>query len=194
MEIEFLKWVDVTFHGQVWLNHLMKYITYIGEFGAGAIIFALVLLIFGKTRWTGVAVAIALLIDVLLVNVILKLSVNRPRPWTEYPELGVFYESCGVRLPTDSSFPSGHTAAMFAAAVAFTFKYKVKGIPVLIVATLVALSRVYLCVHYPTGVLGGFVIGSACGAAGYFIAKAIEKYVNKRKKRGTSSEDIGKEL
>ena len=64
MEIEFLKWVDVTFHGQVWLNHLMKYITYIGEFGAGAIIFALVLLIFGKTRWTGVAVAIALLIDV----------------------------------------------------------------------------------------------------------------------------------
>lgn len=185
MEIEILKWVDATFHGQAWLNQLMKYITYIGEFGVGAIVLAALLLIFKKTRRAGVAVAIAVVFDVLIVNVILKLSVNRPRPWTEFPELESFYNSCGVRLPTDSSFPSGHTAALFAAAVAFTFRYKAKGIPLLIIAVLVALSRIYLCVHYPTDVLGGMVIGTLCGVAGHFTAEAVIKFIIK--KRGSKA-------
>ncbi|MDE5729008.1 MAG: hypothetical protein K2I20_02395, partial [Clostridia bacterium] len=59
MEIQFLQWVDATFHSQAWLNYIMKYITYIGEFRAGAIICALWLLIFKKTRWAGVAVGLA---------------------------------------------------------------------------------------------------------------------------------------
>ena len=60
MEIEILKWVDEVFHGQIWLNYIMKYITYLGEFGAGAIITAVVLLIIPKTRRAGLAVAFAL--------------------------------------------------------------------------------------------------------------------------------------
>lgn len=181
MEIEILKWVDSVFHGQIWLNYIMKYITFIGEFGAGAIITALVLLIFKKTRKAGIAVAFALIFDVLIVNVILKLSVNRPRPWTEFPEIEAFYGACGVRLPTDSSFPSGHTASCFCAAVALLFRYKVKALPALIVAFLVAISRIYLCVHYPTDVLGGMLIGTACGVAGHFAARALEKFIEKRR-------------
>lgn len=179
MDIQLLNWVHEVFHGQAWLNYIMKYITYIGEFGAGAIACALVLLIFRKSRWAGVAVAFALILDLLVVNVILKLSVNRARPWQTYPDLGFqeFHFSIGVREPSDSSFPSGHTASLFAAAVALTMYYKVKGLPALAVALLVAISRKYLCMHYPTDVLGGMIIGSACGVAGYFLMKGIRKLI-----------------
>ena len=167
----------------------MPLVSSLGNTGIIWIVLALVLLAVPKTRKAGAVLAAALSWDVVLCDGILKHLFARVRPCDINTSIQLL-----ISRPWDYSFPSGHTAAMFAAAVAFTFKYKVKGIPVLIVATLVALSRIYLCVHYPTDVFGGFVIGSACGAAGYFIAKAIEKYVNKRKKRGTSSEDIGKEL
>lgn len=179
VDIRILNWVHEVFHDQTWLNYIMKYLTYIGEFGAGAILCAIGLLIFKKTRWAGVAVAIAFILDVLVVNVILKLSVNRARPWQTYPDLGFqeFHKAIGVREPTDSSFPSGHTAALFAAAVALVMYYKVKGLPALGVALLVAVSRIYLCMHYPSDVLGGMLIGSACGVAGYFLMKLTKKYI-----------------
>jgi len=179
-EIRILQWVAETFHSEAWLNRIMLYITYLGEFGAGAIVCALVLLIFKKTRWAGVAVACALVFDALIVNVILKLSVNRARPWTEYEQFLDFYSAYGVRQPTDSSFPSGHSASMFCAAVALLFRYKLKALPALIIAFLVALSRIYLCLHYPTDVLGGVLIGSACGVAGHFAAKGLQKLYEER--------------
>lgn len=179
VDIRILKWVHEVFHDQMWLNYIMKYFTYIGEFGIGAIICAIVLFVFKKTRWAGVAVGIALVLDVLIVNVILKLSVNRARPWQSYPGLGFqeFHKSISVREPSDSSFPSGHTAALFAAAVALVMYYKVKGLPALGVALLVALSRIYLCMHYPSDVLGGMAIGSVCGVAGYFLMKLAKKFI-----------------
>ncbi len=179
MDIAILKWVHEVFHGQTWLNYIMKYVTYIGEFAAGAIICAIALLIFKKTRWAGVSVAIAVILNILIVNVILKLSVNRTRPWVDYPDLGFheFHNSISVREPTDSSFPSGHTASLFAAAVALVMYYKAKGLPALVVAFFVAFSRIYLCMHYPTDVLGGIIIGSICGVAGYFAMKLVKKFI-----------------
>lgn len=193
MDVQILKWVHEVFHSQTWLNYIMKYITYIGEFGVGAILCALILLIFKKTRWAGVAVAVACVLDVLIVNVILKLSVNRARPWQTYPDLGFqeFHRLIGVREPTDSSFPSGHTAALFAAAVALIMFYKVKGLPALAVAILVAVSRIYLCMHYPTDVLGGIIIGSACGVGGYFLMKLAKKiFLQKFCKKSEQEETV----
>lgn len=178
MEIEILKWIDATFHSQGWLNYIMKYITFIGEFGAVPIACALILLIFKRTRKGGLVCAIALILNFIIVNGLLKTVVNRPRPWTEFEEIALFYEQFGIRLPKDSSFPSGHTAACFCVAVACVFAFKLKGLPAIVVAFLVALSRIYLCVHYPTDVLAGALIGSACGVAGYFTATAIiKKYI-----------------
>lgn len=179
MDIQILKWVHEVFHDQTWLNFIMKYVTYIGEFGAGAMVCAIVLLIFKKTRWAGVAVAIAFILDVLIVNVILKISVNRARPWQTYPDLGFheFHNSIGVREPTDSSFPSGHTASLFCAAVALVMFYKVRGLPALGVAFIVGISRIYLCMHYPTDIIGGAIIGSVCGVAGYLLMKLVKKFI-----------------
>lgn len=179
MDIQILKWVHEVFHAQTWLNYIMKYITYIGEFGAGAIICAIVLLLIKKTRWAGMSIALAMILDVLIVNVILKLTVNRARPWQTFPEFGFqeFHNAIGVREPTDSSFPSGHTAALFAAAGALIMYYKAKGLPALGVALLVAISRIYLCMHYPTDVLGGMLIGFACGVAGYFLMIPTKKFI-----------------
>lgn len=183
MDLNILKWVHATFHNQTWLNYIMSGITWLGEFGAAAILLAVVLLIFKKTRRAGIAVGLALVLDVLIVNIILKNAVNRPRPWTEWEEILNFYDSCGVRKPTDTSFPSGHAASCFAAAVALVFRYKLKALPALIVALLVALSRIYLCIHYPSDVLGGVLIGAACGVIGHFVFLAIEKkFIDKNTK------------
>lgn len=189
MDLSILKWFHSTFHELKWLNYAMSGITWLGEFGAAAIVLAVVLLIFKKTRWAGFAVAMAFIIDVLIVNIILKNAVNRPRPWTKWAEIEEFYASAGVRKPTDTSFPSGHTAACFAAATALTFRYKLKALPAIIVAFFVAISRIYLCIHYPTDVLGGVLIGSLCGVAGHYVVIEIENAVNKR--RGPSAEEVG---
>ncbi|MGN0804178.1 MAG: phosphatase PAP2 family protein [Candidatus Coproplasma sp.] len=175
MDLKILIWTASTFHSQVWLNYIMKYITFIGEFGAVPIACAVIMLIFKKTRKGGFSAVFALILNFLLVNVLLKSVVNRPRPWTEFAEFTAFYEQFGVRIPTDSSFPSGHTASCFCVAVACVCAFKAKGTPALAVAFLVGLSRIYLCLHYPTDVLAGALIGSACGVAGYFIAKALAK-------------------
>lgn len=175
MDLSILKWVHATFHSQTWLNFIMAGVTWLGEFGAAAIVLAVVLLISKKTRRAGIAVGIALVLDFLIVNIILKYSVNRARPWIEWEEIVDFYKAAGVRKPSDSSFPSGHAAACMAAAVVVTFRYKWKGLIAIAVALLVAVSRIYLCLHYPSDVLGGILIGAACGVAGHFIARAIEK-------------------
>ncbi len=181
MDLNILKWIHSTFHGQTWLNVIMAGVTWLGEFGAAAIVLAVVLLIFKRTRRAGFAVAAAAAIDFIVVNVILKSCVNRPRPWTEWNDIIDFYASVGVRQPTDSSFPSGHAAACMAAAVVVMFRYRWKGLIAFAVALLVAVSRIYLCLHYPSDVLGGVLIGAACGVAGHFIVKAIDNKIDKNK-------------
>lgn len=182
-EIEILKWVHETFHSQAWLNYIMEAITYIGEFGLSVMLCALVLFIVKKTRRAGFDMAAGIAINLLVVNVILKYAVNRARPWTEYSEFIAFYEQFGVRQPTDSSFPSGHTAICFCGAVSLMFSYKIKALPALVIAFLVALSRIYLCLHYPTDVLGGILIGTACGVAGHYASAGILTLIEKRRKK-----------
>ena len=129
------------------------------------------MLILPKTRKTGIIVAAALLMDLVLCNLILKNLVARVRPYDVNTAIAIL-----IKKPLDFSFPSGHTAASFAAMTAlFLAKMKKAWIAALILAVLIAFSRLYFYVHYPTDVLGGIVVGILSGVLGYAIVEKLDK-------------------
>ena len=79
----------------------------------------------------------------------------------------------------DYSFPSGHSSASFAAAVSIFMWRKKEGSAALVLAALIAFSRLYFTVHYPTDVLVGTITGALYGVAAYFIVKALINKVPK---------------
>lgn len=115
-----------------------------------------------KRRKLGWAIFAAEIMSMIIVDYILKTVVGRPRPFYVDKTLFVNRSQIAVMLPSRTSFPSSHTSAAFAAAFATLFSYKKKGIPVLILASLIAFSRMYFFVHYPTDILAGIVTGFIC--------------------------------
>ena len=137
-------------------------ITRLGDAGIIWIILTVLLLIIPKTRKTGVIMLAALLADVLLCNVVIKNLVARTRPFDVNTAVQLL-----VAKPRDYSFPSGHTAASFASVTALYLAGEKKmWKAALVLAVLIALSRLYLYVHYPTDVLGGMLLGCLAGYAG----------------------------
>lgn len=151
------------------LDTLMCFFSRIADNGLIWIILALVLLIIPKQRKTGMIVAVALILDLIICNGILKHLFARVRPCDVNQAIQLL-----VERPTDFSFPSGHAAASFAAVSALVFsKKKHLWIPSLIVAVIICFSRMYLYVHYPTDILGGIVVGIICGLLGYLICNKL---------------------
>lgn len=169
MELRFLDFLQ-TIHTPL-LDKILAFITSLGNAGIIWIVLAVVLLILPKTRKTGIIVAAALLMDLVLCNLILKNLVARVRPYDVNTAIAIL-----IKKPLDFSFPSGHTAASFAAMTAlFLAKMKKAWIAALILAVLIAFSRLYFYVHYPTDVLGGAVVGILSGIIGYAIVEKIDK-------------------
>ena len=143
----------------------MLFVSSLGNFGAIWIALAALLLIIERYRQSGLAVSIALLIDFVAVNLIIKPLVGRERP-------------CDVTVPedmllaclSDHSFPSGHTAAAFAAAFALFLCHKRAGSAALILAVLMGFSRLYLFVHFPSDVIAGALLGLSFGLIGHKFA------------------------
>ena len=179
MELEILNRVHEVFHDITWLNYAMKYISMLAAHGEISIACCAILLIFKRTRRCGFAMAVALVVDFVVVNLILKNAIGRERPWT-HEELGWaedFYRQYGIELSRDYCFPSGHTAVTFCAAAVLVIFYRAKAIPAVFVALLIGFSRIYLCEHYVSDVAAGIIIGSLCGVAGYYIYRAVERAV-----------------
>lgn len=169
MELRFLDFLQ-TIHTPL-LDKILAFITSLGNAGIIWIVLAVVLLILPKTRKTGIIVAAALLMDLILCNLILKNLVARVRPYDVNTAIAIL-----IKKPLDFSFPSGHTAASFAAMTAlFLAKMKKAWIAALVLAVLIAFSRLYFYVHYPTDVLGGAVVGILSGIIGYKIVEKIDK-------------------
>jgi undecaprenyl-diphosphatase len=113
------------------------------------------------------AATLAITTAALLVT-LLKDASDRSRPPVADPGL----DPVGV-VPASSSFPSGHAATAFAAAVAIALVYPRLGRPLLVLAAVIAMSRVYLGVHYVLDVAAGTLLGIAVGVAAAWIVRAI---------------------
>lgn len=136
------------------------------------ILIGLLLAFFKKTRHFGLAFLLGITVGAILTNCCLKLLVARPRPYTDEASLyHQFWLLVGQHMESDNSFPSGHTTAAFAAATAIFYccdkRYSWLAF---IAAILVAVSRIYIVVHYPTDVLVGVIVGIIAGIIGTFIA------------------------
>lgn len=175
MEIQILDWIQglhIPF-----LDKAMCFITSLGNAGVIWIVLAFVLIMLPKTRKSGIIVMSALVLDVILCNGILKNLFARVRPCDVNTAVQLL-----VSRPTDYSFPSGHTAASFAAVSALFFAGEKKlWKPALVLAVLIAFSRLYLYVHYPTDILGGIVVGVACGYVGKLCVEHASKLIMHRR-------------
>lgn len=155
-------------------------ISMLGNGGAVWIVAAVILLFFRKTRRAGAAMLVALLIGLLVGNVLLKEWVMRPRPFVTHPDLTALLD------PGDEwSFPSAHTLSGFAAATALWFFHRKSSIPAYLMAALIAFSRLYASVHYPTDILAGALLGILCGLlAGWLTDRAADKIHTIRLRKG----------
>lgn len=169
MELQILDALQII-HNPI-LDTIMCAITRLGDAGIFWILLCISLLILPKTRKSGVILMAALLVDLVVCNGILKPLVHRIRPFDVKTGVELL-----VKRPTDYSFPSGHTAASFASVMALYLAGEKKiWIPSLVLAILIAFSRLYLYVHYPTDVLGGVIIGVVAGALGYWLVKKVSE-------------------
>lgn len=124
--------------------------------------------------------------DLVSCNLLIKPLVGRVRP---------FAVSGAVELltapPLDASFPSGHTAASFAAVFALRKSGSRLWKPALAVAVVIAFSRLYLYVHWPSDVLAGAVLGAACGPCRRLSGKEAGAAVSGREERRPALRNAG---
>lgn len=139
------------------LDVIMKIVTISGDAGMIWIAAIILCLIFKRTRKAGVCMAVAMILVLLICNLTLKPIVARPRPFSLREDIELI-----IAAPKDFSFPSGHTLSSFAAATGLFIYHKKLGIAALIWAILIAFSRLYMYVHYPTDVIAGILLGVIC--------------------------------
>ena len=175
-ELEFLHFLQ-GIHNPI-LDKIMVCITNLGANGLVILLILIGLAVFPRTRKIGVTALAAFLIAYSIVNIGLKPFINRCRPcWLE-PSVKLLIDT-----PHSFSFPSGHSNSFFAIAGAVFLRNKKIGIPCLAVASLVAFSRLYLFVHWPTDVLGGMVTGLFGAVISYVIIEFFSKTLGKIKLR-----------
>jgi Membrane-associated phospholipid phosphatase len=154
------------------MDVLMKYITKLGDSGIFWIALAVILLIPKKTRRTGAAMGVSLLLGLIIGNGILKNLIARPRPYDIANPVRA-RRALLIDPPTDYSFPSGHTLASFEASTALFKDHTVYGFLAFVLAILIGFSRIYLQVHYPSDVLGGAILGFLLGLLGSSIVRWV---------------------
>ena len=153
-------------------NRIMIFFTNLGDYGTVWIAIALILFLNKKYRKTGILAFVSLAICSVIVNIILKPLIQRPRPFTEIADIILL-----IKTPKDYSFPSGHTAASFVMVYIFFRHIKKYFIPVFITGILIAFSRMYLSVHFPSDIIAGIIIGIF---SGYVGEKLTDRFYRKK--------------
>lgn len=175
LDLSILDFIHNTLSNPI-MDLIMTCLTYSIEYGAMAILVFIVMMCIKKMRKTGFAVMGATLSVMLFGELILKHIVCRSRPFVINGAIELI-----IKAPSGFSFPSSHTATCFAMATAIYLFHKRLGIIAYIYASLVAFSRMYFYVHYPSDIFGGVILGICCGIGAVALVKLICKKVDKRK-------------
>ncbi len=167
VELAVLDWIQTHLRCG-FLDAVLPVVTRLCDHGEVWIVLAAALLLQRKKRRSGLAISSALVLDLVSCNLILKPLIGRIRPFIVNPAVTLL-----VDPPRDASFPSGHTAASFAAAFALLAMKDPLWKPALVLAFVMAFSRLYLYVHWPSDVLGGVLVGAAAGWGGAWLARRL---------------------
>jgi len=160
-----------------WLDGIMKFFTHLGDGSWVWILIFVLFLIFKSYRSTAIKLAIAMIIVLIVNNLILKNVFHRIRPYDLLDQFTAI-----IKKEVDWSFPSGHTA--FAAAAVYVIARRLGGVLAalaIVVGFFIAVSRIYVGVHFLTDVLAGAVIGVICGWVGWIVGGIICKLPVMRK-------------
>lgn len=178
MNVFFWEWeFDVLYYLQGWhnpfLDAVMSFFSTIGDAGMAWIALAVLFVAWGKLgrRRMGIEMAAALIIMLVFGNGILKHIFMRARPCQVDETIQLL-----IHIPHDTSFPSGHTYASFAAAGVILYRRWKEGIAAMVVAALVGFSRMYQFMHFPTDVGASIILGMLTAL---LVVKLSDKYFEK---------------
>lgn len=155
------------------LTNVVVLISRLGDAGIAWIALGLALVAFARTRRRGAAMLITLASEYVICDLIIKKLVLRPRPYLIISQLELL-----VPLESSTSFPSGHSASSFACAYILTCLFGKRGAWAYLPASLIALSRIYVGVHYPSDVVAGILLGTVIGVVFHAL---LRKFLLSRK-------------
>lgn len=175
-EFALLDWIQANLRAPL-MDTAMLTVTRLGDKGLIWLALAAVLTARRSTRRQGLAMLLGLALELACCNLVLKPFVARARPCDINTAIQLL-----IARPADYSFPSGHTGASFAAVSAlYLTRWRGWGAAAAL-AVLIAFSRLYLYVHFPTDVLAGAMLGAVLGGAGALISgRLIAKFSRSRK-------------
>ena len=168
LEIEFQILNTIAGLRTEWLDTILPIISSFGDHGLGWVFVAIVLCCIPRYRKAGLAMGLALIFCLTIGNLTLKPLIARPRPYSYVPELILL-----VAPLADFSFPSGHTFASFASATALYLYHKKLGMAAYVLAAVIAFTRLYLYVHFPSDVLAGMILGVLSGYIAYRLINLV---------------------
>lgn len=159
---------------------VMPFITNKNNFNIPFVLIILALLILGGKKGR-IAVLLGLIVVTLsdqLSSSVIKPLVGRIRPC--HPDFLIEGARYLIGYKRSFAFPSSHAANMASAALWFSYQYKRYTWIFVAIAILVGYSRIYVGVHYPIDVLGGYVVGVFCAFMVIYAEKGISKLLQKR--------------
>ncbi|MDE7292893.1 MAG: phosphatase PAP2 family protein [Oscillospiraceae bacterium] len=161
------------------LDAVMKIFTYGGSGGAVWIAVSLCMM-FSRSkelRTTGIIMAAMLVMTLLFDNILLKNLIARPRPFVQRPDIIL-----SISPPGGYSFPSGHSCSSFGGAAVIGMRVKKRAVRAAVwaAAALIAFSRLYFYVHFPTDVIAGAVLGCVLGIACVWAGEKISVSIDRR--------------
>lgn len=181
--------VWVATHRIATLNDPSVWLGYIDKIGAVWVVLAVVVGFalrlglarsFGLTLLTAAATFAA---DSICFG--LKDIVDRTRPFVAHPQIDPLY------VVHSSSFPAGHAATAFAGATLLSYVAPKAAPGFVVLAVLIAYSRVYVGVHYPGDVIAGAIVGAAVGAVAIGVVAFARRRSDKTAKAHVQGRSVG---